>query len=48
MCSSDLSEQRPLNPQSLAEEILKTALSRYHEKAEDDMTVLTVKLCKAS
>ena len=43
-----LSEQRPLNPQSLAEEILKTALSRYHEKAEDDMTVLTVKLCKAS
>ncbi len=39
-----LSRLRPLNPQSLAEEILKNALSRYGGKAEDDMTVLAVKL----
>ena len=41
-----LSALRPLNPQSLAEEILKNAFARYGEKAEDDMTVLTVKLTK--
>lgn len=39
-----LSEQRPVNPQSFAEEILKKALGCYGGKAEDDMTVLTVKL----
>lgn len=43
-----LSEQRPLNPQSLAEEILKNALSRYGDRAEDDMTVLTVKLTRSA
>ncbi len=43
-----LSRLHPLNPQSLAEEILKTALSRYDGRAEDDMTVLTVKLTKAA
>ncbi len=39
-----LSAQRPVNPQSFAEEILKKALGCYGGKAEDDMTVLTVKL----
>lgn len=43
-----LSALRPLNPQSLAEEILQNALSRYGGKAEDDMTVLAVKLTKAA
>ncbi len=43
-----LSNLRPLNPQSLAEEILKNALGRYGGKAEDDMTVLAVKLTKAA
>ena len=50
--SSDLLEYlstlHPLNPQSLAEEILKNALERYRGKAEDDMTVLTVKLMKSA
>ncbi len=39
-----LSRLHPLNPQSLAEEILKSALGRYRGRAEDDMTVLAVKL----
>ncbi len=39
-----LSRLHPLNPQSLAEEILKNALGRYKGRAEDDMTVVTVKL----
>ena len=43
-----LSRLHPLNPQSLAEEILKAALSRYENRAEDDMTVLTVKLMASS
>ena len=43
-----LSNLRPLNPQSLAEEILKNALKRYGGKAEDDMTVLAVKITKAA
>ncbi len=43
-----LSQLKPLNPQSLAEDILHTALGRYDGKAEDDMTVLTVKLTKAA
>ena len=43
-----LSGLRPLNPQSLAEEILKNALARYRGKAEDDMTVLAVKLMKSA
>ncbi len=43
-----LSALRPLNPQSLAEEILHSALSRNHERAEDDMTVLAVKLTKSA
>ena len=43
-----LSTLRPLNPQSLAEEILKNALDRYRGKAEDDMTVLAVKLMKSA
>ena len=43
-----LSTLRPLNPQSLAEEILKNALGRYRGKAEDDMTVLAVKLMKSA
>ncbi len=41
-----LSRLQPLNPQSLAEEILKTALGYYDGRAEDDMTVLTVKLAE--
>ncbi|MDE6274798.1 MAG: SpoIIE family protein phosphatase [Clostridiales bacterium] len=41
-----LSTLRPLNPQSLAEEILADALKRYGNLAADDMTVLTVKLNK--
>ena len=45
LCSY-LSRIHPINPQSLAEEILKTALARYGGSAEDDMTVLTVKLTK--
>ncbi len=43
-----LSKLKPLNPQSLAEEILKTALLRYNGSAEDDMTVLAVKLTKVA
>ena len=43
-----LSRLHPLNPQSLAEEILKNAIGRYHGRAEDDMTVLTVKLTKSA
>ena len=43
-----LSNLRPLNPQSLAEEIMKNALERYGGTAEDDMTVLTVKLTRAA
>ncbi len=43
-----LSRLHPLNPQSLAEEVLKNALERYQGKAEDDMTVLAVKLTKAA
>ena len=43
-----LSTLRPLNPQSLAEEILQNALNRYRGKAEDDMTVLAVKLMKSA
>ncbi|MDE6412166.1 MAG: SpoIIE family protein phosphatase [Clostridia bacterium] len=43
-----LSALRPLNPQSLAEEVLKNALDRYHGKAEDDMTVVAVKLMKSA
>ncbi len=45
---SYLSELRPINPQSLAEEILGKALERYNGKAEDDMTVLAVKLLKSA
>ncbi len=43
-----LSRLHPLNPQALAEEILGTALSRYRGVAEDDMTVVTVKLTAAA
>ena len=43
-----LSRLHPINPQSLAEEILKTAVSHYSGKAEDDMTVLTCKLTKSA
>lgn len=43
-----LSGLHPLNPQSFAEEILSAALSRYNGKAEDDMTVLAVRLLKAA
>ena len=43
-----LSRMHPLNPQSLAEEILRNALERYHGVAEDDMTVLAVKLTKSA
>lgn len=45
---SYLSTLRPLNPQSLAEEVLNTALTKYQSKAEDDMTVLAVKLLKTA
>lgn len=45
---SYLSELKPLNPQSLAEEILTAALKRYGGKAQDDMTVLAVRLLKAA
>jgi len=37
-----------MNPQSLAEEILSRALSDQSGKAEDDMTVLAVKLMKSA
>lgn len=47
LCSY-LSCMHPLNPQSLAEEILKNALERYRGKAEDDMTVVAVKLTKTA
>ena len=47
LCSY-LSGLKPLNPQSLAEEILKNALVRYKGNAEDDMTVLAVKLTRAA
>ena len=43
-----LSALRPINPQSLAEEILKKALGCYGGKAEDYMTGLTVKLMKSA
>ena len=43
-----LSALQPVNPQSLAEEILQNALSRYRGAAEDDMTVLAVKLLKSA
>lgn len=43
-----LSALRPLNPQSLAEEVLKNALEKYNGKAEDDMTVVAVKLMKSA
>lgn len=39
-----LSRLQPINPQSLAEDILNCALSRFRGRAEDDMTVLAVKL----
>ena len=45
---SYLSEQRPLNPQALSDRLLEEALNRYQGHAEDDMTVLTVRLLKAS
>ena len=45
---SYLSALRPLNPQSLAEEILQNALSRYQGRADDDMTVVAVKLVKSA
>lgn len=45
---SYLSNLRPINPQSLAEEILNTALSHDQGKASDDMTVLAVKLMKTA
>ncbi len=47
LCSY-LSVLRPLNPQSLAEEILQNALKRTRGQAEDDMTVLAVKLTKSA
>ncbi len=43
-----LSGLRHVNPQSLAEEILQNALSRYRGAAADDMTVLAVKLLKSA
>ncbi len=43
-----LSTLSPVNPQSLAETLLSAALERYHGRAEDDMTVLAVKLTKAA
>ena len=43
-----LSALRPLNPQSLAEDILSDALKRYGGSAEDDMTVVAVKLMKTA
>ncbi len=43
-----LSRLHPLNPQALAEEILGDALSRYGGRAEDDMTVVTVKLMECA
>lgn len=45
---SYLSSLKPINPQSLAEEILSNALSRYQGRAEDDMTVVAVKLMKSA
>ena len=41
-----LSALRPLNPQALAEQILSEALGKYDGTAEDDMTVLAVKITK--
>ncbi len=43
-----LSSLRPINPQSLAEEILSNALTRRQGHAEDDMTVVAVKLMKSA
>lgn len=43
-----LSVLRPVNPQSLAEEVLQSALARYRGTAVDDMTVLAVKLLKSA
>ncbi len=42
-----LSGLRPLNPQALSEDVLQEALRRYGGKAEDDMTVLAVRLLAA-
>ncbi len=47
LCSF-LSALHPLNPQALSEQILSAALSKYHGNAEDDMTVLAVKLTEAA
>lgn len=44
---SYLNGLKPVNPQSLAEEILRKALGLYGGKAEDDMTVLTVRMMSA-
>lgn len=44
-----LGELHPLNPQSLAENVLAAALARSPKgKAGDDMTVLAVKLTLAA
>lgn len=43
-----LSGLKPLNPQALSEEILEEALRLYGGTAEDDMTVLAVRLMKAA
>ncbi len=43
-----LSELKPLNPQALAENILNRALQSARRQADDDMTVLTVKLTPAA
>lgn len=45
---SYLSNLHPINPQSLAEEVLGNALERYQGRAEDDMTVVAVKLMKSA
>lgn len=47
LCSY-LSALHPVNPQALAEDILSDALKRYREHAEDDMSVIAVKLTKAA
>lgn len=43
-----LSGLRPCNPQALAETVLDQALSRAGGEAEDDMTVLAVRLLKSA
>lgn len=45
---SFLSSLHPLNPQSLAERILSEAFARYGNRAEDDMTVLAVKIMRSA